>query len=70
LRQGNTQSFCFSEPFFVFPEMQQEESKEAMDDIFFEDWAKRGPYVAGKYHSKLLSAFSRANSQLRIRIQN
>jgi ABC-type multidrug transport system ATPase subunit len=47
LRQGNTQSFCFTEPFFVFPEMQQEDNKTAMDDIFFEDWAKKGPYVAG-----------------------
>jgi len=28
--------------------MQQEENKTAMDDIFFADWAKRGPYVAGK----------------------
>lgn len=32
--------------------MQQAESKTAMDDIFFEDWAKRGPYVAGKYQSR------------------
>ncbi len=32
----------------MFPDMQQEENKTAMDDIFFEDWAQRGPYVAGK----------------------